>query len=224
MIQTFPFLRLRIGTATGRPTWKGQPGTSVQHSHAIIRSSQVAFHAELDWALHLGLSAVLLPMLRHPSEYALYSQAINSHLKIATSQLHMWLQIPLVPRKLKEKVSGDQVGIKNRLEETSWEMWNRIRCLCGHSARLHACLVLTKELPERSELGRWMGESVKGMIVPTSVFLQNKKGFPVLPVKHQEFIVSMFDYNVQFIIRPSDPALSSHIACALHAVFVALRD
>ena len=54
-----------------------------------------------------------------------------------------------------------------------------------------------------------MGEPVKGLVVPTSVFIQNKKGFPVLPQPHQEFIVALFDYNVQFIVRPSDPGMSS---------------
>ncbi len=238
VLQAFPFIS--PGDA------KGDGAQQSPASQRAIRTAQDALAAEFDWATHLGLSAVLLPRLRGASECMLYSRAINVLLQNPLSQLHLWLEVPLVPPGFKLNASKgkkssqaaasvsvaattasntssspDIAGIDVDMAlpdttsdivpgaATSWETWNRMRCLCDQSPRLHACLVLTSALPSRSELGRWMGEPVKGVIVPTSVFLQNKKGFPVLPARHQEFLVALFEYNVQFVVRPSDPSLSS---------------
>lgn len=42
------------------------------------------------------------------------------------------------------------------------------------------CAEITEDLPSRDVLLRWLGEPVKAIIVPTSIFLTNKKGYPVL--------------------------------------------
>ena len=77
-----------------------------------------------------------------------------------------------------------------------------MRCYTNFNPRLHVCLVLTCDLPTTDELANWMGEPVKGCILPTSIFLTNAQGFPVLSQYHQQFIIQLFNYDVQFIIRP----------------------
>jgi protein arginine N-methyltransferase 5 len=78
-----------------------------------------------------------------------------------------------------------------------------MRCYCEYNTHLHVCLTLTIDLPSQDELKKWYGESVKGCIIPTDTNLTNEKGFPDLSKLHQEFIIQLFDYDVQFIIRPS---------------------
>lgn len=39
---------------------------------------------------------------------------------------------------------------------------------------------ITEDLPSRDVLLRWLGEPIKAIVVPTSIFLTNKKGYPVL--------------------------------------------
>lgn len=39
---------------------------------------------------------------------------------------------------------------------------------------------MTEDLPSREVLQRWRGEPVRALIFPTSIFLTNKKGYPVL--------------------------------------------
>jgi hypothetical protein len=39
---------------------------------------------------------------------------------------------------------------------------------------------MTEDLPGREILQRWRGEPVRALIFPTSIFLTNKKGYPVL--------------------------------------------
>ena len=61
----------------------------------------------------------------------------------------------------------------------------------GYHPRIRVALELTNDLPPCDEIARWNGEVVKAMIVSTKLFLTNKKGFPVLPVKHQNFLKNL---------------------------------
>lgn len=56
---------------------------------------------------------------------------------------------------------------------------------------LSVVLEMTADLPAQSILDRWVGEPVKAVIVPTRVFLTNKKGFPTLSRRHQDFVTAM---------------------------------
>jgi protein arginine N-methyltransferase 5 len=40
-------------------------------------------------------------------------------------------------------------------------------------------------LPSEPELTRWLGEPIKTLLIPTSIFLTNKKGYPVLSRPYQ---------------------------------------
>ena len=40
-------------------------------------------------------------------------------------------------------------------------------------------------MPDDDEVARWEAEPVKVLLFPTSAFLSNKKGFPVLSKRHQ---------------------------------------
>lgn len=55
-----------------------------------------------------------------------------------------------------------------------------------------ADLEMTEDLPSDELLSRWVAEPVRAICVPSSVFLSNKKGFPVLSKRHQAFIQKMF--------------------------------
>lgn len=78
--------------------------------------------------------------------------------------------------------------------------WNNFRCLCGHDKRIGLVLEMTSDLPSNEEIMRWLGEPVKCLIISTSVFLTNKKGFPVLSKAHQAVLKAFAGINVQVII------------------------
>ena len=42
-----------------------------------------------------------------------------------------------------------------------------------------------------AELERWVGEPVRAVVVSPRAFVSNKRGFPVLPKRHQEFVQRM---------------------------------
>ena len=74
-------------------------------------------------------------------------------------------------------------------DDTPWNWWKKMRTLCEESSRLSLALELTNDLPEdEEEIKRWFAEPVRMIIIPTSLFLTNKTGFPVLSKAHQKFI------------------------------------
>jgi hypothetical protein len=52
-------------------------------------------------------------------------------------------------------------------------------------SKLSLCMEVGDRLPPESELVRWLGEPIKTLLIPTSLFLTNKKGYPVLPKPYQ---------------------------------------
>ena len=89
---------------------------------------------------------------------------------------------------------------------SSWSAWNAVRTLMDHNARLCIALELGPDLPtDTEELRVWYAEPVKAVILPTRVFIPNKGGFPVLPRRHQEFVLAMYRRKIQFVIsgRPA---------------------
>lgn len=65
---------------------------------------------------------------------------------------------------------------------------------------MSVCLELSTELPHDEHLSRWIGEPLKGVVIPTSVFVANKSGFPVLPRSHQGFVRELLHRKVQPIL------------------------
>ena len=70
--------------------------------------------------------------------------------------------------------------------------WNTFRMMCDNNKRISVALEITADLPSEEILQRWLAEPVKAVIVSTSLFLTNKKGYPVLSKVHQSFLRSLF--------------------------------
>ena len=87
--------------------------------------------------------------------------------------------------------------------EDTWEWWNDLRRYCNYDRRLCVALELqdAAHAPSQEELNRWVGEPVKVIIIPTSLFLLNQHKQPVLSRAHQDIIQKFLNLNVQFIIR-----------------------
>jgi protein arginine N-methyltransferase 5 len=97
-------------------------------------------------------------------------------------------------------------------EDETWRWWSKIRTMCEESTKLGLILgnknfkkkirnikkadffliELTADLPSESKQDRWFAEPVKALVIPTSVFLLNKCGFPVLSKAHQRCVNKFF--------------------------------
>eukprot|EP00246_Nothoceros_aenigmaticus_P003341 TRINITY_DN1443_c0_g1_i1.p1 TRINITY_DN1443_c0_g1~~TRINITY_DN1443_c0_g1_i1.p1 ORF type:complete len:394 (+),score=58.92 TRINITY_DN1443_c0_g1_i1:284-1465(+) len=161
---------------------------------------------ELGWASHLSLQACLLPTPR-VLNCANYARCVNQTLQ-GLSNMQLWVRIPLVSPELQnaegtpeeDAVFLKRDSITGRPVSDSWEWWNMFRSLCEHHSQLSVALDITASLPSPSSLRRWIGEPLKAAILHTSAFLTNKRGYPCLSKRHQNFITALFNHNVQVII------------------------
>ncbi|KFM28183.1 Protein arginine N-methyltransferase 1.5 [Auxenochlorella protothecoides] len=145
---------------------------------ALRSQSEAALRQELHWAAHLSLQACILPGAGGPNQARILNQAL-----LTLTGMALWVRV---------RLGGP---------EDAWEEWNTLRFACAHSTRLGAVLEVGAQLPSEASLARWSGENVKAIVVPTHAFTTNKRGYPVLPKKHQAFLTSMLKLGVQVVLR-----------------------
>lgn len=85
-------------------------------------------------------------------------------------------------------------------DDWAWETWEQIRQLCSYNTRLQLALDLGSPLPGPSILARWMAEPLSMLWIPSTAYLANAKGFPVLSKASQAFIRSMFKKSPTIVL------------------------
>lgn len=160
-----------------------------------VRHSAAELQRELDWAIYLALPAMMLNSLP-TSRSALAHLAMLAVDRLYTVQLQF--------RNLWIRVRSDS--------EEELAQFNTFQTLAQKIAQ-HIGIVLevTADLPSPALLARWRGEPVKAVLLPTSVFLTNKAGYPVLSRAHQSFVKSMIEIHAQVIIQIPD-GMKTHAA------------
>ncbi|KAG0423530.1 hypothetical protein HPB47_000698, partial [Ixodes persulcatus] len=124
---------------------------------------------------------------------------------------HIWIVLPIAsgsiegaPHSCKSAgvAGGKGDGMAaDATDQDPWEWWNRFRSICATDKRLGVALRLTANLPSEEHLLRWYGEPVWCLLVPTTLFLTNKKGYPVLSKSHQAVIRQFFKLNCQVLVE-----------------------
>ncbi|KAK6176914.1 hypothetical protein SNE40_015120 [Patella caerulea] len=186
---------------------KISPWLQVDSEHEIIRkNSEAAFKQELMFAAHLSMPSVLLTLKN--SNIVNMARCLNDHLISSYFQQHFWIHVPMTSGKDQlDRVLDIDVEVINEdggEPENTWEWWNTFRTLCDSNKRLGVALELTADLPSEIVLDRWLSEPVKVVLISTSVFITNKKGYPVLPKQHQMYLRQLFKLDIQLILTGSD--------------------
>jgi protein arginine N-methyltransferase 5 len=188
--------------------------------------SEAALRQELGWAAHLSLHAVLLPPPRLGA--ANYARIVCQFLG-ALSHTALWVRVPLVDPAVEaaeaaaatmdsDDAGGSEALVRRRRPDPEslasavdactrrrvhdpFEAWAGLRAACEGHPQLGVCLHVGASLPGDDALARWIGEPVRAIVVAEDAFTTNKRGFPVLPKRHQAFLTSMLRRNVQVVLR-----------------------
>ena len=164
--------------------------------------SILAIKQELSFACHLSLPAVMVRIKGHANIQL--TQIINDTL-LNTHIQQIWVHVPLHSlyglcdnNLMKE---GSCLPDEPIYANDSWHWWNQIRNLCDYHRKLNPVLELnSKVIQDDDVIKRWLGEPLKAVIIPTHVFLTNKKGYPVLSKEFQVVLGKFIKLGVQFII------------------------
>ncbi|KAI9340275.1 PRMT5 arginine-N-methyltransferase-domain-containing protein [Obelidium mucronatum] len=154
----------------------------------IEYTSEALVIQQAKWASHLGLSAFVLS----PSD------STNIHLMARTVSC------------LIQSLGYTQLFIRVAASDKGWQQWNTIRSLANHSSKLLLAIEFTSVASEEeTTVNRWMAEPVRLVVLPSSVFLTNKKNYPVLSKRHQAWLHRLMDLSVQFLVTsPTVPVIS----------------
>ncbi|KAJ3595239.1 hypothetical protein NHX12_004543 [Muraenolepis orangiensis] len=152
------------------------------------RNSEAALVQELNFAAYLGLPAFMVPLK-------------GAH---SANLARFWIRVPLMaPEDVREELVENEPSKADpddtSVEEKTWTWWHSFRTLCDYNKRICVAIEVGADMPSEAVIDKWMGEPIKAAILPTSIFLTNKKGFPVLSKAHQKIIFSLFKLEAQFI-------------------------
>jgi protein arginine N-methyltransferase 5 len=173
----------------------------------IRKNSEKAFKQELMYAMHVNSPAVHVTL--KGLNCVNLARCINEHIIQGFSHV-FWVQVPL---KSSQDQCDDLIDTSLDLPDVSsaninedlathdtWQWWNRLRTLCDSNKRVGVVLELTADLPSETAILLWLGEPIKAVVVPTNIFLTNKKGFPVLSRAHQNLVRQLFKLDVQLVL------------------------
>ena len=172
---------------------------------------------ELDWASYLGLQAVTTRVLHSwdaddsmdtedddgndVAALACVAQALSQYLNAARGSMQMWLHVPICS------------GARGR---RAVSRWHALRAMCGHHPQLRIALEIGPDLPNpEEELAAWSGEPIKAVVLPTSLYVKNSRGYPSLRKATQALVTGLFVRGCQPVLRDDS------LACCVGADVIA---
>ncbi|XP_034947446.1 protein arginine N-methyltransferase 5 [Chelonus insularis] len=163
----------------------------------VRENHEAIINQELSLASHLGVPAITFKLNGGIEKNMNLARIINDKM-ISASNVQIWLQVPLEnPLKQAMSFRTDQ----ETTFESPWEWWNGFRSICDFHKKLGVALIISHDIPDDDEeINRWLGEPVKCLVIPTTLFISNKKGYPVLGRAHQYLIQKFCSLSVQFLL------------------------
>lgn len=158
----------------------------------VRKTNEALFLQELEFANHLSLPAILLPL--RSGNCINMAKILYARISGCCTYL-VWVQLPMVAKKRIETIGNGDT------DYNSWEWWNKFRIYCDYDKKLGLALELSQDMPSDQDLERWLGEPVKCLIINTNLFLTNQRDYPVLSKSHQQLLRRFFQLDVQYIIK-----------------------
>lgn len=195
---TRPDLILRSSDWNSLIIGKFSPFINVDSTNPVIRkNSEEALNQEISLASHFGLSGVTLKLKHGIIKNVNLARIISDKISNNNTNFQVWMQVPMEnPNRQAYFYRAEDCPV----DENPWEWWNAFRTICDYNKRLGVALIVSHDVPEMEEIDRWLGEPVKCLILPTTLFLTNKKGYPVLSKAHQAIVKKFATLEVQFIL------------------------
>ncbi|KYQ48785.1 Protein arginine N-methyltransferase 5 [Trachymyrmex zeteki] len=148
-------------------------------------------------SFHFGLSGVTLKLKNGINKNVNLARIISDKITNNNCTFQVWIQVPM-ENPIRQTYSYRTEDYSE--DENPWEWWNSFRVICDYNKKLGVSLIVSHDLPEEEEVDRWLGEPVRCLILPTTLFLTNKKGYPVLSKAHQALVRRFAMQEVQFIL------------------------
>ncbi|CAH1396442.1 unnamed protein product [Nezara viridula] len=165
----------------------------VDSNHEPYRiQSEKILNQELMYISHLGIQTSIIKLHKRNNinlSRIIYDRCQENTLYQTNFNLsqQLWFEVPMESPKSKTALFRSDVA-EDEEEDDPWDWWCEMRHMTSSDRRLGLALLLATDLPSQEVQNRWLGEPIKAVIIPTSIFLTNRKGYPVLSRSHQTFV------------------------------------
>lgn len=177
----------------------------VAHLHDIdfidIVSNQDIISQDMEYCNHLSVAGIniALPSAMQSKNYFALTDILMNFIKANPD------------RKINIEVPFDVNGYK---------MFSKLSAMTSHSDNIRMSIVIKGDcdVDTNSDLFYMIiSHKLSTVILPLSLFITNKNGFPVLSKKHQELIKCLFKYKIELVIR-DDIQIISNEQCTLDII------
>ncbi|XP_023939076.2 protein arginine N-methyltransferase 5 [Bicyclus anynana] len=166
-------------------------------SPIIRQRHEDCLNEELTYSRGLGLPAVMLSL--HSTNVSNLARNVLSYLDTSHHPTLIWSYVPMFcQRTLRDQESEENENIE--VWDEPWRWWSTFHERINWDKRVGVVVEIPANLPPQEILKRWLGEPIKAIVVPTSLFHNNKKGYPVLSRAHQQLVVEMIEHEAQVIV------------------------
>lgn len=187
--------------------------------------AELALRQEIEYAAYIGVEQVVLPPpssdpKRQPF-LADYARAVRSCLTsmagkapLVTPTMKVAVRLPVSSPHILATMLLQQATAKGpngtaampaaaylrTKDNWAWDTWEKLQGLCGHHPQLHVALDLSMPLPPTLAMMRWVNEPVSHLWLPSSSFLANAKGYPVLSKSAQALVRSLIPHTPHIVL------------------------
>ncbi|CAH2100096.1 unnamed protein product [Euphydryas editha] len=166
-------------------------------SPVVRQRHEDCLNEELSYCRGLGLPAIMLSL--HSKNSSNLARNLSTYFETSHHLTLIWVSVPMVCNRTL-KTNSNTENEKEAWNEP-WLWWTKFHERMGWDKRVGVVIELSADLPSQEVLKRWLGEPIKAVIVPTSLFISNKKGYPILSRAHQNVITSLVEQDAQVIVR-----------------------
>lgn len=167
----------------------------------IVRAQhEDCFTEELAYCRGLGLPAVMFNLRSEKTTNL--ARLLHTHFNSCQHSSIMWVRVPMICKKTQRENTNStgEIVDEHAAFDKPWLWWTKFYERMEWDKRLGLVLEFTANLPNYAILERWFGEPIKAVVVPTSIFITNRKGYPTLPIAHQRVLLSMVEREAQIIL------------------------
>lgn len=201
---------------TSRIVAKLSPYINVDSPSATVRQRHEDYlNEELSYCRGLGVPAIMISI--HGRESNNLARILQTYYETSHHPSLIWACVPMLcSRTYRECTEDDE---EEKAWNEPWYWWSKFHERLDWDKRVGVVLELSADLPSQEVVKRWLGEPVKAIIVPTSIFHNNKKGYPVLSRAHQQLVVSMVEHEAQVIVSGARRSNIEFFVQYLHRVW-----
>ncbi|CAG4924790.1 unnamed protein product [Colias eurytheme] len=185
---------------TNRIVARVSPYLNVDSQSPLVQQRhEDCLNEELFYCRGLGVPAIMISL--NSKNNVNLARILQTYQETSHHPTLIWACVPMFcTRTLRNSDEYEDYDQDEPYNKT-WYCWSKFHENMNWDKRVGVVLEVSADLPSRAVVKRWLGEPVKALVLPTHIFQNNKKGYPVLSRAHQQFVISMVERDAQVIIR-----------------------